>query len=83
MRRKKEKVVERIAVAPVVPPISVRIPEAVAMTGLSRSRLYELISSAEVDVVKIGASTLILVDSLKDLLERYRRSQLIRDDQKI
>jgi excisionase family DNA binding protein len=46
-------------------PISVRIPEAVRLTGLSRSRLYELMKSGEIDFVKVGASTLILVASLR------------------
>ena len=53
-------------------PISVRIPEAVRLTGLSRSRLYELIGSGEIEFVKVGASTLILVDSLKAFIERLR-----------
>ena len=53
-------------------PISVRIPEAVRMTGLSRSRLYELMGSGEIEFVKVGASTLILVESLKAFIESRR-----------
>lgn len=54
----------------VIEPIAVRIPAAVAMTGLSRSRLYELIKSGELQIAKDGASTLILVASLRAAIER-------------
>lgn len=54
-------------------PLTVRIPTATRLTGIGRSKLYELINEGELDVVKIGASTLITVDSLKRLLERNKR----------
>jgi len=50
-------------------PISVRIPDAVRLTGLSRSRLYELMRDGEIDYVKVGRSTLLLVDTLRAFLE--------------
>lgn len=53
-------------------PISVRIPEAVRLTGLSRSRLYELMKAREIEFVKVGSSTLILVESLRAFLESRR-----------
>jgi excisionase family DNA binding protein len=53
-------------------PISVRIPEAVRMTGLSRSRVYELMKSREIEFVKVGSSTLILVASLRSYIESRR-----------
>ncbi|WP_343892147.1 helix-turn-helix domain-containing protein, partial [Sphingomonas oligophenolica] len=56
-----------------VTPISVRISTAVKMTGIGRSKLYELIGEGAIDVVKIGSSTLIRVASLHRLLERNRR----------
>jgi excisionase family DNA binding protein len=62
--------------APVCPqpePLTVRIPAAVRMTGIGRSKLYELIQSGDIDIVKIGASTLIPVDSLRKLIDRHRR----------
>jgi excisionase family DNA binding protein len=55
-------------------PLSVRIPIAVKMTGIGRSKLYELIQEGEIEVVKIGSATLIPVDSLHGLLNRNRRS---------
>jgi excisionase family DNA binding protein len=54
-------------------PLTVRIPAAVRMTGIGRSKLYELIQSGDIDIVKIGASTLIPVDSLRKLIDRHRR----------
>ncbi len=52
--------------------ISVRIPDAVRLTGLSRSRLYELMKSREIEYVKVGSSTLIFVESLRSFLEKRR-----------
>lgn len=54
-------------------PISVRIPEAVRMTGLSRSRLYELMKTGDIEFAKVGASTLILTDSLRRFIDSRRR----------
>ena len=59
--------------APSPEPISVRIPEAVRMTGLSRSRLYELMKSGDIEFVKVGASTLIPTDSLRRFIDGRRR----------
>jgi len=56
-----------------IEPITVRIPEAVRMTGLSRSKLYELIRDGEIETVKVGASTLVLVSSLNAFIEGLRR----------
>ncbi|MEO7680659.1 MAG: helix-turn-helix domain-containing protein [Sphingomonas sp.] len=50
-------------------PISVRIAMAVRLTGISRSRLYELIQAGDLETVKIGRSTLVLFRSLKRLVE--------------
>jgi excisionase family DNA binding protein len=58
-----------------LPIISVRIPVAVEITGLSRSRIYELIKSGEIETSKVGASTLVLVESLKSFVERNRKPQ--------
>ena len=48
-------------------PLTVRISAAVQLTGISRSRIYELIQSGELETVKIGRSTLIPYRSLKAL----------------
>ena len=53
-------------------PISVKIPEAVRLSGLSRSRLYELMKSGEIEFAKVGSSTLILVESLRHFIHSCR-----------
>lgn len=54
-------------------PLTVRISTAVKLTGIGRSRLYELIASGDIEIVKIGSITLIPVSSLRDLIHRARR----------
>ncbi|WP_366499732.1 helix-turn-helix domain-containing protein [Sphingopyxis sp.] len=55
-----------------------RIPDACRFTGISRSTLYLLIARGEVEIVKLGAATLILTESLRDLIERQRGGHLSR-----
>lgn len=50
-----------------VEPLTVRISTAVRITGLSRSRIYELIQEGEITTVKIGRATLVQFASLKAL----------------
>lgn len=54
--------------------ISVRIPDAVRLTGLSRTKIYQLIASGDIEAAKVGRSTVVLVASLRALL-RARRKQ--------
>jgi len=49
-----------------------RIPDACRFTGISRSTLYLLIARGEVEIVKMGAATLVLTESLRDLIEGHR-----------
>jgi len=56
------------AVHPVQEAITVRIPEAVRLTGLSRSRIYLLIAQGDIESVKVGRSRLVRIDSLKRYL---------------
>lgn len=56
-------------------PISVKIPEAVRLTGLSRSRIYELMRSGDIQFAKVGSSTLILVESLRDFIRSRTTGQ--------
>lgn len=51
-----------------IEPLTVRIPMAMQLTGLSRSRLYRLMQSGELKAIKIGRSTLISFESLKKLV---------------
>ena len=51
-------------------PLTVRIPVAIRLTGIGRSKLYELIKSGDVETVKIGTATLVTMASLRRLVER-------------
>lgn len=53
-----------------IEPISVRIPMAVELTGLSRTRIYALIKTRDLETVKVGASTLIPLESLRRLVQK-------------
>jgi predicted DNA-binding transcriptional regulator AlpA len=44
------------------------------MTGLSRSRLYVLMSDGELEVIKVGRNTLIIVSSIVAFIDRQRAS---------
>jgi hypothetical protein len=46
-------------------PISVKIPVAVRLTGLSRSRFYELMKSGDLAFAKVGSSTQSLRGSIE------------------
>ena len=50
-----------------IEPLTVRIAMAVKLTGISRSRIYELIQSGDLPVEKVGRSTLIPFADLKRL----------------
>lgn len=49
-----------------------RVPDACRFTGISRTTLYLLIARGEIEVVKLGASTLVLTESLRDYIEKRR-----------
>lgn len=55
-----------------VEPISMRVPDACRFIGIGRSTLYVLIARGEIETIKLGASTLVLTDSLKRLIEMRR-----------
>ena len=52
-------------------PITVRVREACRLTGIGRSKLYDLISQGEIAIVKIGVITLIPMDSLTQFIARH------------
>jgi excisionase family DNA binding protein len=49
-------------------PITVRVREACRLTGISRSKLYELIAAGEIQIIKVGTTTLVPVTSLTRFL---------------
>jgi excisionase family DNA binding protein len=50
-------------------PLTVRIPVAIQLTGIGRSKLYELIKEGQVETVKVGTATLVKVASLRRLVD--------------
>ncbi|GLI98527.1 helix-turn-helix domain-containing protein [Sphingobium sp. BS19] len=64
------------ATATALQPISVRIADAIRLTGIRRSKLYELIASGDLETIKIGRCTLVPVASLHALIERAREKRL-------
>ena len=55
-----------------IEPIAMRVPEACRFIGIGRSTLYVLIARGEVEVVKLGCSTLVLTESLHRLIGSRR-----------
>jgi excisionase family DNA binding protein len=51
-------------------PITLRIADACRITGIGRSKFYELIKAGEIDVIKVGAITLVPMTSIDALLQR-------------
>lgn len=56
-------------------PISVRVKEACRLVGIGRSKLYELMSSGEIEFIKVGTMTLIPTSSLRAFVELRQRSK--------
>jgi excisionase family DNA binding protein len=52
--------------------ITVRIPEAADLLGVGRTKIYALINAGEIEAVKVGGSTLVVVRSIQALVERQR-----------
>ena len=61
---------ERVHTDPVIAlePLSVRIPIAMKLTGIGRTKLYELIASGDLEIIKIGSATLVTMNSLRRLV---------------
>ncbi|MCH2497190.1 MAG: helix-turn-helix domain-containing protein [Erythrobacter sp.] len=55
-----------------IEPIAMRVPEACRYLGIGRSTLYVLINEGEIEIIKLGNSTLVLTESLRSLVERRR-----------
>lgn len=56
-----------------VEPISMRVNDACRFTGISRSTLYLLIASGDVEIIKLGATTLVVTESLRRFVNEKRR----------
>lgn len=56
-----------------VEPMVLGVKEAAAFIGLSRSRLYELISEHKIEARKLGARTVVPIASLRAFVEAAPR----------
>jgi excisionase family DNA binding protein len=56
-------------------PLAVRIREACRLTGIGRSKLYELIAAGEIEIIKVGTITLIPTGSLQSFVELRRNGR--------
>jgi excisionase family DNA binding protein len=56
-------------------PLTVRVREASRLTGIGRSKLYELIAAGHIKIVKVGTITLIPVSSLTEFLDRLKPAE--------
>lgn len=55
-----------------IEPLCLRIPAASDFVGISRSKIYELIASSEIETIKLGSATLVLTQSRHALIEARR-----------
>ena len=58
-----------------IQPLTLRISEACRVTGIGRSKFYDLIKDGAVEVIKVGAITLVPMSSIQALLDRGHRGQ--------
>ena len=54
--------------------ITATIPEFRRISGIGRSRIYELLDAGELESIHIGSRRLILIDSYRRLIERCRKN---------
>ena len=62
-----------------VEPICVRVNDAARMIGVGRTKLYQLIATGEVEMVKIGKATRVTTASLRELVGRGSLDKLKRN----
>lgn len=55
--------------SPSLEPLAYSIKGAMAVTSLSRARLYQLVREGKLELRKLGRRTIILGDSLRRLVE--------------
>lgn len=51
--------------------LTVRIPTATAMLGLSRSKFYDLMDEGEIATIKVGRARLVILQSLHEYVEKH------------
>ncbi len=67
---------KRVPQHPKMTPLTVRVVDAAQMLGIGKTKIYELIAEHEIEALKLGSATLIVVGSLEAFIERQRTSAL-------
>lgn len=58
--------------AAAVVPICVRVATAMALLGIGKTKLYELLASGQLEAIRVGRRTLVLQESIDGFVERLR-----------
>lgn len=59
-------------------PFLVKIPDAMKLTGVGRTRAYELVANGEWPSVRLGRRVLIPVEGLKAWVEKMQCAELVK-----
>lgn len=59
----------QLATQPDLKPITVTVPTALAVTGLGRTKFYELVKEGRIRTVAIGRRTLVIFADLEKLAD--------------
>jgi excisionase family DNA binding protein len=54
-------------------PLCVRTDRAMAMLGIGKTKLYELMAAGELETINIGRRRLVLLASIDSFVERLRQ----------
>lgn len=61
---------------PAAPVLAVSVSEAVRVSGVGRTSIYEAIGDGRVEAVKCGSKTLVLMESLRAFIASLPRIQV-------
>ena len=53
-------------------PLCVRVATAMRMLGIGKTKIYELIASGDLEIIRLGRRTLVVRASIVALFERLR-----------
>ena len=53
-------------------PLCVRVTTAMRMLGIGKTKIYELIASGDLEIVRLGRRTLVVRASIEAFFERLR-----------
>ena len=53
-------------------PLCVRVATAMRMLGIGKTKIYELIATGDLETVRLGRRTLVVLASIEALFERLR-----------